>query len=414
MADNLIIPPTHDKPAWPEAIKLIDTDEPVQGGLDGVDNLQAQQLAARSQWLKAQVDAVIAWAELTPDAAELDQLKRAIAAKLDAAAARPATTTASGVVELATNAEAQAGTDAARAVTPAALAACTATESRAGMVELATVAEAKTGTDGARAVTPAGLAAALASLDTAGTMPVAAKSAAYIATANDITKVIEATANSWSLSFAPAADLGDGWWCAVRNAGTGTITLNPADAEPIDGVGKAALPPGASCFVVCDGARFRTIGLTSGGRTPGDIFWTSSAAPPSGSLKANGAAVSRTEYAALFAAIGVTYGAGDEISTFNLPDLRGEFVRGWDDGRDIDAGRALGSAQLDAFQGHWHYSSTGNNTINGGHYHVGRTLNSSEITDNVRGAVSDGENGTPRTAAETRPRNVALLACIQY
>lgn len=303
MADNLTIPPTHDKPAWPEAIKLIDTDEPVQGGLDGVDNIQAQQLAARSQWLKAQVDAVIAWAELTPDAAELDQLKRAIAAKFAATAARPATTTASGVVELATNAEAQAGTDAARAVTPAALAACTATENRAGMVELATVAEAKTGTDGARAVTPAGLAAALASLDTAGTMPVTAKSAAYIATADDITKVIEATANSWNLTFAPAADLGDGWWCAVRNAGTGTITLNPADAERIDGAENVALVSGMSCFVVCDGSGLRTIGRSGSGRAAGEVFWTRAATPPTGSLKANGAAVLREAYRALDAAI---------------------------------------------------------------------------------------------------------------
>ncbi|WP_197369874.1 phage tail protein, partial [Ralstonia pseudosolanacearum] len=53
---------------------------------------------------------------------------------------------------------------------------------------------------------------------------------------------------------------------------------------------------------------------------------------PSGWLKANGAAVSRTTYAALYAEIGTTFGAGDGAATFNLPDLRGEFLRGWDDG----------------------------------------------------------------------------------
>ena len=71
-----------------------------------------------------------------------------------------ASDTVSGIVELATNAEAQTGTDATRAVTPAALASVTATETRAGLVELATTAEAQTATDTARAITPAGLKAA--------------------------------------------------------------------------------------------------------------------------------------------------------------------------------------------------------------------------------------------------------------
>ncbi|MDZ7926153.1 MAG: DUF2793 domain-containing protein [Agrobacterium sp.] len=72
-----------------------------------------------------------------------------------------ATDTRSGLVELATSAEVQTGTDTTRAVTPAGLAARTATETRTGVVELATVAEATTGTDTNRAVTPAGLTAAV-------------------------------------------------------------------------------------------------------------------------------------------------------------------------------------------------------------------------------------------------------------
>lgn len=75
-----------------------------------------------------------------------------------------ASTSAAGIVELATSAETQAGSDATRAVTPAGLAATTATEIRAGVVELATSAEAIAGTDTARAVTPAGLAAAVTGL----------------------------------------------------------------------------------------------------------------------------------------------------------------------------------------------------------------------------------------------------------
>ena len=84
----------------------------------------------------------------------------------------------------------------------------------------------------------------------------------------------------------------------------------------------------------------------------GEVAFFARSTPPSGWLKANGAAVSRTTYAALFAAIGTTFGAGDGRSTFNLPDLRGEFIRGVDDGRNVDSGRGLGTAQGDAIKTH--------------------------------------------------------------
>ena len=86
----------------------------------------------------------------------------------------------------------------------------------------------------------------------------------------------------------------------------------------------------------------------------GAVLYFAGRTAPAGWLKANGAAVSRTAYAALFAAIGTTYGAGDGRTTFNLPDLRGEFIRGWDDGRGVDAGRVFGSAQAHALQSHQH------------------------------------------------------------
>jgi hypothetical protein len=66
---------------------------------------------------------------------------------------------------------------------------------------------------------------------------------------------------------------------------------------------------------------------------------------PFGWLVCNGAAVQRVRYRRLFDVIGTAFGAGDGSTTFNIPDLRGEFVRGWDAGRGVDTGRVFGSSQ---------------------------------------------------------------------
>ena len=78
---------------------------------------------------------------------------------------------------------------------------------------------------------------------------------------------------------------------------------------------------------------------------PGMLGFYAAATPPAGWLKCNGQTVSRTTYDELFAAIGTTYGGGNGSTTFTLPDFRGEFVRGLDDGRGIDAARGIGTWQ---------------------------------------------------------------------
>lgn len=125
----------------------------------------------------------------------------------------------------------------------------------------------------------------------------------------------------------------------------------------------------------------------------GKVDYFAMSSPPTGYLKANGAAVSRTTYAALFAAIGTTFGAGDGSTTFNLPDLRGEFVRGWDDARGVDSGRAFGSAQGDQNKSHTHGAST-NST--GAHTHTGTTSADSHShtgTTSTTGAHTHGPSG---------------------
>lgn len=146
---------------------------------------------------------------------------------------------------------------------------------------------------------------------------------------------------------------------------------------------------------------------------------------PAGWLECNGAAISRAAYAKLFLAIGETYGAGDGAATFNLPDLRGEFIRGLDAGRGVDAGRILGTAQLDQMQ-----KITGNvggirgNSANSG---VGAMLGAFNGSGSLTASGASGgaqtsgsipfnsENSSgARAGDETRSRNVAMRYGIKY
>ncbi len=86
----------------------------------------------------------------------------------------------------------------------------------------------------------------------------------------------------------------------------------------------------------------------------GTIYANSLNTPRPGSLACDGTAVSRTTYAALFALIGTTWGAGDGSTTFNLPDLRGEFLRGIDNGRGVDTSRGFATAQTSQNASHAH------------------------------------------------------------
>jgi microcystin-dependent protein len=128
------------------------------------------------------------------------------------------------------------------------------------------------------------------------------------------------------------------------------------------------------------------------------VFAMSSA--PTGWLSCDGTAVSRSTYSGLYSAIGTTYGSGNGSTTFNLPDLRGEFIRGWDAGRGIDSGRTFGSFQLDEFKSHTHsmtFARTGWDAYTGLNVGSGYSQNTGATGGN-----------------ETRPRNIAMLYCIKY
>ncbi len=135
-------------------------------------------------------------------------------------------------------------------------------------------------------------------------------------------------------------------------------------------------------------------------------------AAPSGWIKCNGAEVSRIAYAGLFAAIGTAWGGGDGFNTFNVPDLRGEFVRGWDDGKGIDSNRQFASAQQESVKSHYHglqyigWDNSGNvNGSSGYPMRISAGDDGSYNNYNIDAAFGGGE---------TRPRNKALLYCIKY
>ncbi|MBZ5860560.1 phage tail protein [Escherichia coli] len=131
------------------------------------------------------------------------------------------------------------------------------------------------------------------------------------------------------------------------------------------------------------------LGLGEGSALPVGVPvpWPS-VTPPTGWLKCNGAAFSAEEYPEL----------AKVYPTNKLPDLRGEFIRGWDDGRGIDSGRTLLSAQDGSIEAHGHdyngviYTSSGPswaNTTDAGHRAY------SGFTSSYGGS-------------ETRPRNIAF------
>jgi phage-related tail fiber protein len=98
-----------------------------------------------------------------------------------------------------------------------------------------------------------------------------------------------------------------------------------------------------------------------------------------------------------------SFSTGDGSTTFRIPDLRGEFLRAWDDGRGVDTARAIGTWQADRLRSHTHEIEVNSTSA------AGPRL--------ATGTGASGAGTIPTVAAggaETNPRNVALLACIRF
>jgi microcystin-dependent protein len=185
---------------------------------------------------------------------------------------------------------------------------------------------------------------------------------------------------------------------------------------------------------------------------PGTILAYAGTTVPTGYLLANGALLNRVNWAPLFAAIGTTYGSTDSTN-FAIPDLRGEFLRGLDNGRGVDSGRGLGTFQVSQLGSHDHiftgsalpvHTHTSTTDTTGDHVHTmymsgTNTSYGFQGTGSGTGAykpttsagahshvvtVSSNSAGTPSgtisasggttNSSETRGRNVAVQFLIKY
>jgi len=262
-----------------------------------------------------------------------------------------ATTTTAGIVRYATVAETQALADNTIAVTPFGLSGMIASTTQRGFVELATAAETQALIDTTRAVTPAGLGTLQATTGTRGLVQL-----------ND-------TLTSTSTTQAPTAR-------ALKQAFDESIHRNIIQAAGDLIVGRAAadpqiLPKGTNGQVLTVD---NTASLGVSWQTPvtpestpiGSICWftsTDAAKMPVGWIVADGSSYgidSANPYYPLYQVIGLTFTpVTDPPGTFRVPDLRGQFIRGWNDAGTqgpgtLDIGRAFGSCQGSAFQQHSH------------------------------------------------------------
>ena len=126
---------------------------------------------------------------------------------------------------------------------------------------------------------------------------------------------------------------------------------------------------------------------------------------PAGFLEVDGSVQSIAALPDLAAYLGTAFNKGDEGGgNFRLPDSRGEFVRGWDHGRGVDLGRAIGSWQADEVKSHTH--SISNQSTYGSGSSSGPQHQSAKVGDLATPTNPSGGN-------ETRPRNLAVMWCIK-
>lgn len=210
-------------------------------------------------------------------------------------------------------------------------------------------------------------------------------------------------------------------WVVHNNCnGNFTITCRTASGTGI------VVIPGLVSRIFCDGLNISDETYNPNNDMVGMVAPFAMNSAPSGWIQANGQAVSRVTYARLFSRIGTTFGVGDGSNTFNVPDLRDEFIRGYNEA----SGRAFGSKQSHQLYNHYHYLPTTNGTGTDGvmtsvftdltdaitYYPEGTTQYNQNPKDNtvLRTYSAYGTYRNDFFGSETRPQNTALMYCIKF
>ncbi|HCU0090252.1 TPA: tail fiber protein [Escherichia coli] len=458
---------------WEENIYQLETSDPVLGGADGISNRAPRQLANRTKWLKKKTEeAAQSLAEHVrsrnhPDATltakgftqlssatnstseTLAATPKAVKAAYDLAAGKApashthpwsqitgvpaASLTAKGTVQLSSATDSQSETEAA---TPKAVkiaydlargkyTAQDATTTRKGIVQLSS---AINSTSETLAATPKAVKAAYDLA--AGKAPVShthpwsqitgvpaasltAKGTVQLSSAiNSTSEILAATPKAVKAAYdlANGKQPADATLTALAGLATAADRLpyftgaDRAALATLTAIGRAIIAKGSIKDVL------NYLGLGEGSALPVGVPvpWPT-ATPPAGWLKCDGRAFTKEQYPVL----------ARVYPTLRLPDLRGEFIRGWDDGRKIDEGRKLLSWQKGTLVGGHDdndssldisYMSNGNNIDYGGD----KVFAGNYRSDYLWYAILGGTNSRAKAELNgaffniTRPRNIAF------
>lgn len=226
-----------------------------------------------------------------------------------------------------------------------------------------------------------------------------------LSSSQELVQIIKVTGTLLTNATVTFSCRGGLWVVTNETSGDFSVTVN------CDGQTGTNVVQGSSLTVYSDGTDIRSVGA-QGTKIPGEVFDYAGASCPARSIEGYGQALSRTEQAPLFNAIGTIYGAGDGFTTFTAPDFRGRVVAGEDDMGGTSANRltaatsqglngdtlgATGGEEshvqtLAELVGHNH-TFTGNALGNHSHTFTGTALTGHTHTGDVSGTTSNVSQG---------------------
>ncbi|MBJ0035159.1 tail fiber protein [Escherichia coli] len=399
---------------WEENIYQLETSDPVLGGADGISNRAPRQLANRTKWLKKKTEeAAQSLAEHVrsrnhPDATltakGFTQLSSATNSTSETLAATPKAVKAA--YDLAAGKAPASHTHPWSQITGVPAASLTAK----GTVQMSSATDSQSETE---AATPKAVKAAYDLA--AGKAPVSpthpwsqitgvpaasltAKGTVQLSSAiNSTSEILAATPKAVKAAYdlANGKQPADATLTALAGLATAADRLpyftgaDRAELATLTAIGRAIIAKGSIKDVL------NYLGLGEGSALPVGVPvpWPT-ATPPAGWLKCDGRAFTKEQYPVL----------ARVYPTLRLPDLRGEFIRGWDDGRKVDTGRDLLSRQDGTSFSHY----AGNFDIGSGH----SINNYDQIVDNQPGfsrfSFAGPSRGDGVNYVTIRPRNIAF------